>query len=1010
MPPPLLPTQRLAVHLALAATAVFACAHVPPAEAQYFGQNKVRYEDLEFAVLKTTHFDIYYYEEEAASVGQAARIAERWYERIATVLDHQLRARQPLVLYANHPDFQQTTVISGLIGPTTGGVTERLRNRMVLPFAGTLQDTSHVIGHELVHAFQFDMARRGTFQLPLWFIEGMAEYLSLGPVHRQTALWLRDALIHDQLPGFDDLADPDYFPYRFGHAAWAYLGGRWGDAIVPRLFAEASERGEVLGAIEAVTGVPVDQLSREWHTAVAATYRDLDLSGLRAAGKPIVTEEHEGGELNVSPALSPNGRLLAFFSEKDLFSVDLFVADAQTGEVRRKLTDVATDPHFGNIQFLESAGAWAPDSRRFAFAAVHASKPVLVIVDAITGDQQREIDFPGLGEILNPAWSPDGRYIAFSALRGGRSDLYLLDLQKNGVRQITDDLYAQIQPAWSPDGGTIAFVTDQFTTELSTLDFGNLRIALYDLKTGRISAFGGVPNGNNVNPQWATDRRTLYFIADPNGVPNVFRASIDGGTAEAVTSVTTGVTGITGTTPALAVARESGNLTYTAFADGEYRIYAMGAGELRPVSVAKLNASLLPPAQRTGTQVANLLRQPQIGLPRQRQFQTANYDPDLSLSHVGAAAGTTIGTGQFGSFVAGGITFLFSDMLNFHQVAATVEASGGIKDIAGQLGYLNQESRWNWGGAVQRIPFTTGRLSSSLTEVDGQTVIADRVEIFRQVDHELRGVAEYPFNRAARLEFSAGWRNIGFEREVTIDYFSPVTGQLLGSEERQLTAPANLNLAQASSAFAYDTTVFGGTGPVNGTRSRLEIAPIVGSLAFSEVLADARRYFVPFRPFTVAGRVLHFGRYGRHGGDDRLGPLYVGFPNLVRGYDVNSFSVSECGPQASTSCPVFENLLGTRLLVANAELRFPLVGLFRGGEFDYGPIPLEGFVFGDTGVAWTDDDGPSFLDGSRDFVSSLGAGVRVNVLGYAVAEFNAVRPLDRPDDSWSFVFNLRPGF
>jgi hypothetical protein len=980
------------------------------AEAQYFGQNKVRYEDLEFSVLKTTHFDIYYYEQEAASVGEAGRIAERWYERMARVLDHRLRARQPLVLYANHPDFEQTTVISGLIGPSTGGVTERLRNRMVLPFTGTLADTSHVLGHELVHAFQFDMARRGTFQLPLWFIEGMAEYLSLGPVHSQTALWLRDALIHDNLPGFDDLGDPDYFPYRFGHGAWAYLAGRWGDDIVPRLFAEASERGEVLGAIEAVTGVPIDQLSRDWHGAIAATYRDLDLSGLRTAGAPIVTEEREGGELNVSPALSPDGRLLAFFSEKDLFSVDLYVADAQTGQVDRKLTDTATDPHFGNIDFLESTGTWAPDSRRFAFAAVRASKPLLVIVDATTGDREREIDFPGLGEILNPAWSPDGGHIAFSALRAGRSDLYLFDLQNNAVQQLTDDLYAQIQPAWSPDGRTIAFATDQFTTELPDLDFGDLRIALYDIETARIRPFGGVPNGNNINPQWGSDAQTLYFIADPNGIPNVFRATIEGGSPEAITGVTTGVTGITGTTPALAVARGSGDLMYTAFADGNYRIYAVRPNELRPVRVADVNAATLPPAQRIRTQVAQLLRQPQTGLTTQRQFQSANYDPDLSLSYVGASAGTTVGTGQFGSFVAGGVTFLFSDMLNFHQVAATVEASGSIKDSAGQLGYLNQQSRWNWGGAVQRIPFTTGRLSSSLTEVDGRTVIADRVEIFRQVDHELNAVAEYPVSRAARLEFSAGWRNIGFEREVTIDYFSPVTGQLLGSEERELSAPANLNLGQASTAFVYDTAIFGGTGPIAGMRSRVEVAPIVGSVTFSEVLADARRYFVPFRPFTLAGRILHFGRYGRDGGDDRLGPLYVGFPNLVRGYDVNSFSVSECGPRASTSCPVFENLLGTRLLVGNAELRFPLVGLFRGGEFDYGPLPVEGFVFGDTGVAWTDEDGPSFLDGSRDFVSSVGAGVRVNVLGYAVAEFNAVRPLDRPNDSWAFVFNLRPGF
>jgi hypothetical protein len=276
---------------AITAIMLVVLTHASLSEAQYFGQNKVRYEDLDFAVLKTTHFDIYYDRREAATIVAAGQIAERWYERLAEVLDHQLGRRQPLVLYGNHPDFEQTTVISGLIGPATGGVTERLRNRMVLPFTATLGDTSHVIGHELVHAFQFDMARRGTFQLPLWFIEGMAEYLSLGPVHAQTALWLRDALIHDELPTFDELTDPEYFPYRFGHAAWAYLSGRWGDAIVPTLFAAASEHGNVLEAIEQVTGVAPEQLSRDWQAAIAATYRDLDLSGISRRRK----SHHHGG-------------------------------------------------------------------------------------------------------------------------------------------------------------------------------------------------------------------------------------------------------------------------------------------------------------------------------------------------------------------------------------------------------------------------------------------------------------------------------------------------------------------------------------------------------------------------------------------------------------------------------------------------------------------------------------------------------------------------------------------
>src|SRR5437867_7195026 len=142
---------------ALLATAWLMVAFTAPAGAQYFGRNKVQYKKLDFQILKTEHFDIYFYPEEREGIDIAARMAERWHARLERVLAHQPRGRQPLVLYASHPDFEQTNTIQGELGEGTGGVTEPLRRRIVLPLGGPLSDTDHVIGHELVHAFQFDM-------------------------------------------------------------------------------------------------------------------------------------------------------------------------------------------------------------------------------------------------------------------------------------------------------------------------------------------------------------------------------------------------------------------------------------------------------------------------------------------------------------------------------------------------------------------------------------------------------------------------------------------------------------------------------------------------------------------------------------------------------------------------------------------------------------------------------------------------------------------------------------
>src|SRR5688572_27484822 len=161
----------------------FTLALPAPGSAQYFGRNKVQYRSFDFDVIRTEHFDIYYYEQEREAVMDAARMAERSYARLSRILQHEFRERKPIILYASHTDFQQTNALTGLIDESTGGVTEALKSRVILPFTGSYADFDHVLTHELVHAFQFDVIfRRGVLneanpfagRLPLWFMEGMA--------------------------------------------------------------------------------------------------------------------------------------------------------------------------------------------------------------------------------------------------------------------------------------------------------------------------------------------------------------------------------------------------------------------------------------------------------------------------------------------------------------------------------------------------------------------------------------------------------------------------------------------------------------------------------------------------------------------------------------------------------------------------------------------------------------------------------------------------------------------
>ena len=108
--------------------------------------------------LKTPHFDFHYYPEEGEAIEDAARQAERWYERFARTFQHEFEAPKPVIMYADHPDFQQTNTLSGTLSEGTGGVTESIKNRVIMPFTGSYWETDHVLGHELVHAFQYNVA------------------------------------------------------------------------------------------------------------------------------------------------------------------------------------------------------------------------------------------------------------------------------------------------------------------------------------------------------------------------------------------------------------------------------------------------------------------------------------------------------------------------------------------------------------------------------------------------------------------------------------------------------------------------------------------------------------------------------------------------------------------------------------------------------------------------------------------------------------------------------------
>jgi len=156
----------------------------------------------------------------------------------------------------------------------------------------------------------------------------MAEYLSIGPVDTHTAMWIRDAARKEKLPTIANLDNPEFFPYRWGQALWAFIGGRWGDSKVAQIYRDALRSNDLDVALKNATGFNAKDLSSEWHTAIHAQYDPILKANAKIGtfARNVTESDKEKLAMNVSPSLSPDGKRIIYFSSRDMLSIGLFLA------------------------------------------------------------------------------------------------------------------------------------------------------------------------------------------------------------------------------------------------------------------------------------------------------------------------------------------------------------------------------------------------------------------------------------------------------------------------------------------------------------------------------------------------------------------------------------------------------------------------------------------------------------------------------------------------------------
>ncbi|MCY4418687.1 MAG: tolB protein precursor [Cytophagales bacterium] len=970
---------------------------------QYFGKNKVAYKEFDFKILSSPHFNLYHYTDDSVARMWLGK-AEKWHNLHSRVLRDTLKKKNPLIIYENHADFQQTTVFDFTINVGTGGITEGLKNRVVMPLTEHHWQTNHVLGHELVHAFQYNMLKtidslslRSTENLPLWMVEGMAEFLSLGRNDPITSLWMRDAILYHYFPSIAQLRNPKYFPYRYGQSFWAFVSGVWGDEVIRPLFIETGKYGFDAACLR-VLGYDMETISHMWRETHKNYYQPLmkNRDKNQLVGK-ILLGPKEIRQTNITPSVSPNGKKIVFLSRRDAITMSYYLYDIQRKKMIRRFNRIIYSSHidFGNS--YESAPAWSPDSRFFALLVFKKGRNALLIVDAEKGAIHDEFLPEDIGSISFPTWSPDGKKIVFTGLVKGISNLYELDLEKKSWSPITQDVYANIQPHWSPDGSRIVFASNRHPQ-------GLFQLVIWSSETKKITPLPVLQEAENLNPLFL-DNQTLIFLSDQNGFRDLYTYDIPRQKVLRRSAYPTGITGISKYSQSLSVSAKTGKIYYNLYRNAEYMLIEAHTSELLEIDISEektdRSAGCLPPKiyvkQEGVTEVVDKFLEEEEESIYEKEIEAVPYHPKFSLENLGSI-GLGVGASQFGAGASGSVNAIFSDIVKNHTVSSFLAVNGEIQDIGGGLAYVFKKQRIDWGLSFSHIPYLSSFFSLSQETIDIQNIKLEttnyKTDILRTFEDRLGLFALFPMSRFKRWEAFASSAYYFYRHDRFNEYYHNF---ILVDRRRERLPTQDPNfLHNVGIAHVGDKSFNGIVGPLDGYRYRIHGSQYFGQFSFQEIIADLRIYRW-FKPVGLAFRILHQGRYGPQSENSFLFPYNIGFPWFMRGY--NYLGARNGG--SSNRLHVI-NLIGSRMGLSNFEIRIPFTGPKNLSLIPIGYVGTELCFFIDAGIVWSSQDYKKELFQIEEAVNlkhepvySSGISLRSNLLGAFILEPFYAYPFDR---------------
>ncbi|HVO77002.1 MAG TPA: BamA/TamA family outer membrane protein, partial [Candidatus Bathyarchaeia archaeon] len=821
------------------------CVAALAAHAQYpFGKNKVLYVPKDWKYLETPHLEIYYYPDELSVAEFIASLADSVYAEYAAYFAVEFKTRIPVVLYGTHHDFKETNVTPYLVSESTAGFTEFVKGRIALPFGGSYPKLRKVFRHEMVHAFMIEKLRAvmsahrhlSYNEPPLWFVEGLAEYVANRGPDTEAHMFLRDAVMEGILAPLDDIwrIEGTFLMYKEGESAVGYLATRFGDGSI-RLILERwwqSDRFDVV--LQKTLGIPLRRLSEDWEESLKRRYFPaiLERQKIDEIGQRLVSGETA---FEVYPACDVRGgdSARAFCIGYNRGSIDILELRHTLRRERREKIFVrgGQSNDFESIPPLRSRISVRGDTLLFVSKA--GPHDAIYLYDIPRRRVLKKISIAGLRILDSPTLSPDGRSVACSAIDGtGKSDLYVYDLAADTCERLTDDYYDDMSPDWNPVSDLLVFSSDRCGR------IGQVSYALYtiDMKT-RVIAPLTAGGARDLDPRWLPRGNGVIFSSDREGVPDIY--ILRGSCLSRQTNVTGGAFGPY-------PADDGKSFLCSAYSHGAFRCYRVPLKEdapAHPVTSPSCVASPWQPALPPGT----------VGIVKK------DYRMKLGLDVIGATFSVDPDFGDTGN----GAQLFFTDMLGNHEFAVLFgSASDNFDDLLDGLNvavtYVNLSHRLNYAVGAFHLASYVGSLNDLLRYERRYGVLGGLI---------------YPLSAFSRVEFTTVLKNM--ERDDDIAF-------------RGLAAGKSWLLSNFVSA-TNDNIVWYIGGPLNGHRLNVALGSTVDlkgrGYGSTTLNVDLRNYITLTDRIVFAQRLVSRSAWGSD-----LQLFYLGGAWDLRGYDFREFA------------------------------------------------------------------------------------------------------------------------